>query len=195
MTADATVITVFWVAESVFALAAIVLLPAQLGLHRPFPVLIPSIYLPVAKLGFSRRRNVRRAFRCLINRWYRKRLWNPLLNAQRQTRGFDRRRALSSSSIHGACSGMVLTAVAFSLYFAHRAAITGQSPRTCYLVALGMSGFELVFNAPAIVLSRYLYLLTLRTPRPNPQGAANGRQPFTSDTNRTSAAAASRRSP
>jgi hypothetical protein len=30
---------------------------------------------------------------------------------------------------------------------------------------------------------------------PNPQGGANGRQPFGSDTNRTSAAAASRRSP
>jgi hypothetical protein len=30
---------------------------------------------------------------------------------------------------------------------------------------------------------------------PNPQGGANGRQPFSSETNRTSAAAASRRSP
>jgi len=33
------------------------------------------------------------------------------------------------------------------------------------------------------------------TPAPNPQGGANGRQPFSSETNRTSAAAASRRSP
>ena len=33
------------------------------------------------------------------------------------------------------------------------------------------------------------------TPAPNPQGGANGRQPSPSDTNRTSAAAASRRSP
>ena len=33
------------------------------------------------------------------------------------------------------------------------------------------------------------------TPRPNGQGGANGRRPFNSDTNRTSAAAASRRSP
>jgi hypothetical protein len=32
-------------------------------------------------------------------------------------------------------------------------------------------------------------------PAPNPQGGANGRQPFGSDTNQTSAAAASRRSP
>ena len=31
--------------------------------------------------------------------------------------------------------------------------------------------------------------------KPNPQGGANGRQPFSSETNRTSAAAASRRSP
>ena len=33
------------------------------------------------------------------------------------------------------------------------------------------------------------------TTRANPQGGANGRQPFRSETNRTSAAAASRRSP
>jgi len=33
------------------------------------------------------------------------------------------------------------------------------------------------------------------TPAPNPQGGANERQPFSSETNRTSAAAASRRSP
>ena len=33
------------------------------------------------------------------------------------------------------------------------------------------------------------------TPEPNPQGGANGRQPFSSETNRTSAAAAFRRSP
>ena len=33
------------------------------------------------------------------------------------------------------------------------------------------------------------------TPAPNPQGGANGRQPFSSETNRTSAAAAFRRSP
>jgi hypothetical protein len=35
----------------------------------------------------------------------------------------------------------------------------------------------------------------LATPEPNPQGRANGRQPSGSETNRTPAAAASRRSP
>jgi hypothetical protein len=34
-----------------------------------------------------------------------------------------------------------------------------------------------------------------RKTEPNPQGGANGRQPFSSETNRTSTAAASRRSP
>jgi hypothetical protein len=174
MTADATIITLFFAAESVFTLLATVLLAAQF-LHRHIPVQIPSVYWPVAKLSFSPKPNVRRAFRCLFSRWYRKRFWNPLLNAQRQTRGFDRRRHLSSSNVHAASSAMMLTVVAFSLYFAYKAALSGQfqALRTCCLIALGMAGLEMVFNAPAIVLSRYLYLLTLRRPRLNPPAGGN----------------------
>ncbi len=41
----------------------------------------------------------------------------------------------------------------------------------------------------------FSYYEVLRVKEPNPQGGANGRQPSGSDTNRTSAAAASRRSP
>ena len=37
-----------------------------------------------------------------------------------------------------------------------------QAQRSACVWALGVSTFELVFNAPAIVLSRHLYLLTLR---------------------------------
>jgi hypothetical protein len=39
------------------------------------------------------------------------------------------------------------------------------------------------------------FLRAVMEAAPNPQGGANGRQPFSSETNRTSAAAASRRSP
>src|SRR5260370_6669475 len=42
---------------------------------------------------------------------------------------------------------------------------------------------------------RVLHALDPTNEAPNPQGGANGGQPFGSDTNRTSAAAASRRSP
>src|SRR5512135_3040521 len=104
MSADAIVITLFFVAESVFLLLTVVFLASQFGLIRHIPVQMPSVYWPVAKLGFSANPNVRRAFRCLINRWYRKRLWNPVLNAQRQVRGFDRRRYLASSNVHAASS-------------------------------------------------------------------------------------------
>ena len=39
-----------------------------------------------------------------------------------------------------------------------------QAQRSACIWALGVATFELVFNAPAIVLSRYLCLLTLRRP-------------------------------
>jgi hypothetical protein len=45
------------------------------------------------------------------------------------------------------------------------------------------------------LLGSDLWLLWQSRRRPNPQGGANGRQPFSSETNRVSAAAASRRSP
>ena len=43
--------------------------------------------------------------------------------------------------------------------------------------------------------SWWFYLRDFAVPAPNPQGGANGRQPVSSETNRTSGAAASRRSP
>jgi hypothetical protein len=59
-----------------------------------------------------------------------------------------------------------LLVVAFFLYFVHRAALSGlfQARRAAYVWVLGVAGFELVYSAPAIVLSRYLYLLTFRKP-------------------------------
>ncbi len=173
MNADATIIRLFFVAESVFLLLTLVFLASQFGLIRHIPVQVPSIYWPIAKLGFSPRPNVRRVFRCLINQWYRKRFWNPVLNSQRQTRGFDRRRYLASSNVHAASSGMFLTVVAFSLYFAYRSAVTGQPQHRCYIMALGMTGLELISNGFPIILSRYLYLLTLRRPRLKPPPGAN----------------------
>ena len=68
-----------------------------------------------------------------------------------------------------------MTVVATSLYFAYKAALSGQfqALRTCCIGALGMTGLELVSNAFPIVLSRYLYLLTLRRPRLNPPAGGN----------------------
>lgn len=166
MSNDAIVITLFWAAESVFTLTAMVLVAAQFVFHRPIPLRIPSVYWPIAKLGFSPRTNVRRMFRSLFSKWYRKRFWNPLMDAWRKVRGFDRQRHVSSSNIHAVCSAMALVVVAIFLYFAHRAALSNQlqAQRTAYLWASGVAGFELVYNAPAIVLSRYLYLLTTKRP-------------------------------
>jgi len=48
----------------------------------------------------------------------------------------------------------------------------------------------------ALDLTEYVKIfVTQRDEKPNPQGGATNKQPFTSETNRTSAAAASRRSP
>jgi hypothetical protein len=166
MKADAIIINVFWVTELVLALLAIVLVVAQFVFHWSTLFKIPSVYWPIAKLGFSRQANVRKVFRRLFSRYYRKCLWNPLMNAWRNVRGFDRRRHISSGNIHAVCSAMALVIVAIFLYFAHRAALSDQlqAQRSAYVWALGVASFELVFNAPAIVLSRYLYLLTLRRP-------------------------------
>lgn len=167
MNADVIIIKAFWVTESVLALAAIVLVVAQFVLHRPILFKIPSIYWPIAKLGFCPRANARKIFRRLFSRWYRKRFWNPLMNARRNVRGFDRQRYVSGGNIHTVSSAMALVVVAIFFYFAHGAALSGQvqARRSAHAWVLGVAGFELVFNAPAIVLSRYLYLLTLRRPR------------------------------
>lgn len=120
----------------------------------------------MAQWGFSRRRRLRGVFHCLVNRLYRKRFWNPLLNARAQYRGFERRRHLGACNVHAVCSALALALIGCFLHFAHRAALSGlvQSQRSCYLWVAGLAAFELIFNAPAIVLTRYLYLLTLRRP-------------------------------
>jgi hypothetical protein len=88
------------------------------------------------------------------------------MNFWGKVEGFERRRHLGASNAHAACSALVLALVAVYLSFAHRAALSGQfqAQRTCYIWATALAGFELIFNAPAIVLARYLYLLTLRRP-------------------------------
>jgi len=133
---------------------------------RPMSLQIPSVYWPVARIGFSRDRKLRRAFRFLFCKLYRKRFWNPIMSSWTKDRGFDQRRHLSASNIHAACSAVVLFLIVSWLYFAHRGAICSlpQVERACYLRAAATAMFELVFNAPAIVLTRYLYLLTLRRP-------------------------------
>lgn len=46
----------------------------------------------------------------------------------------------------------------------HRATLSGQfqAQRWCDIWAAALAGFEPIYNAPEIVLARYLYLLTLR---------------------------------
>ena len=57
--------------------------------------------------------------------------------------------------------------------------------------------FAQMFTLPPFTNSNTITGLSLRISerKPNPQGGANGRQPFSSETNRPSAEAASRRSP
>jgi hypothetical protein len=163
---DEIIIKLFCVTEAVLALMAMGIVVAQLVLHWSIPFQIPSVYWPIAKLGFSPQTDVRRVFRRLFSRWYRKRFWNPIMDAWRKVRGFDRQRHVASGSIHAVCSAMALAVLPLFLYFAHKAALSGQSEvqPVVYTLALGVTIFELAFNAPAIVLSRYLYLLTIRRP-------------------------------
>ena len=154
MSNDAVINRLFWSAEACFILATVVLCVAEFVVRRPVPIPVPSIYWPVASLRLRGSRRMRRLFRLLIGDLYRKRLWNPTFNSLLKQKGFERQRHLSSCNIHAGCSAMVLTLVAFFLY--HR----------LYGAALVLAAFELVFNTPAIILSRYLYLLTLRRGSP-----------------------------
>lgn len=125
---------------------------------------VPSLYWPLARLGFSRNQIARRIFRVLFCEWYRKRFWNPLINSWLKVGSFNRRRHLSNCNIHAASSVMFWMLVVFFLYFAGRTAAISQfavARRFCLWAAIAL-GIEAVFNLPAIVLSRYLYLLTLR---------------------------------
>lgn len=163
---DEIIIKLFCVMEAVLALMAVRIVVAQLVLHWSIPLQIPSVYWPIAKLGFSPQADILRVFRRLFSRWYRKRFGNPTMNAWRKVRGFDRQRHVASGSIHAVCSAMALAVLTLYLYFAHKAALSGQSEvqPIVYTLALGVTIFERAFNALAIVLSRYLYLLTIRRP-------------------------------
>jgi hypothetical protein len=47
-----------------------------------------------------------------------------------------------------------------------------QVERFCYLMAAASIVYEFVFNVPAIVLCRYLYLIAVRKPSLTRRGAA-----------------------
>jgi hypothetical protein len=141
------IIYLFWFAEACFVVTGVILCVAEFIIHRPIRIPIPSVYWPVARLGLRRDRKSRRIF-CLLLGIYRKHFWNPAVNSMLKQRGFERQRHLSSCNIHAASSAMILTLLAFFIY------------NQMYVGALFLAGFELVFNTPAIILSRYLYLLT-----------------------------------
>jgi len=147
----------------------LVLCIAEFVLRRPIAIPIPSVYWPLAKLGFSRNRKVRRVFRLTFSDIYRKRFWNPVMNSWLRQKGFDRQRHLSTANIHAACSALVLALVALSVQTAHECAALPpsfpgriQAWHNCFAQTTVLGGFELIFNAPAIILARYLYLLTCR---------------------------------
>lgn len=128
---------------------------------------IPSIYWPIAEIGFSRNRTKRRAFRFVFCRVYRKLLWNPVINSWAKNKGFDPRRHVFANNGHAVCSAMLLFLLFTCFYSAHQMAafsFLAHEVRACYLRAVVIASVELIYNAPAIVLSRYLYLLTVRRP-------------------------------
>ena len=127
---------------------------------------IPSIYWPIAEIGFSRNRTRRRAFRFLC-RIYRKRLWNPIINSWAKNKGFDPRRHVIANNGHAVFSALLLFLLFTCFSSARQLAafpFLAHEVRASYLSAVLIASVDLVYNAPAIVLSRYLYLLTVRRP-------------------------------
>jgi hypothetical protein len=166
---DKLMITLLFTVTAVSGLVCLWLWLAEHVYHRPVSLRIPSIYWPIAKLGFSHRPNVRKVFRFLFCELYRKRFWNPLINSWLKVRGFDRSRHLSACNMHAASSVLFWTLIVFFLYFAHRTTVISQfdvAHRFYVWAAIAALG-EFIFNVPAIVLSRYLYLLALRRSAPN----------------------------
>ena len=127
---------------------------------------LPSLYGPLAKLGFCHNKRLRRAFRFVICDLYRKRVWNPTINSRAKYRGFNQQRHLWLGNLHAVCSAILLLIIPLLLIVAHRAA-TESLPhveRYSYLTVAAAIVLEVVSNLPAIILCRYLYLLTLRKP-------------------------------
>ena len=166
---DKVMIILLFTVTAVSGLVCLWLWMVEHVYHRPVSLRIPSIYWPITKLGFSHKPNVRKVFRFLFCELYRKWFWNPLINSWLKVRGFDRRRHLSTCNMHAASSVLFLTLIVFFLYFAYRTTVTSQfdvAHRFYVWAAIAALG-EFIFNVPAIVLSRYLYLLTLRRSAPN----------------------------
>ena len=149
--------------------SCVVLCIAEFVLRRPIATSIPSVYWPLAKLGFSRNRRVRKVFRALFSNLYRKRFWNPVMNTWLKQKGFDRQRHRSTANIHASCSALALALIALFVQSAHEFVSSplsfpgkAQAWHNCFVQTAVLAGFELIFNAPAIVLARYLYILTCR---------------------------------
>jgi len=109
------------------------------------------------------------SFRFLLCRIYRKRLWNPVMNSGAKNKGFDPKRHVFANNGHAVCSAVLLFLLFTCLYSARQCAAfsslaMAHEERTCYLSAVVIATVDLIYNAPAIVLSRYLYLLTVRRP-------------------------------
>ena len=112
--------------------------------------LIPSIYWPIARLGFAKNPRIRRLFRLLFCDFYRKWVWNPIVNSWAKQKGFSRRGYVVQNNVHSFASALV---VSMMLYWVCHSE---------YLTAFWLLLAELVVNMPAIVLSKYLYLITVR---------------------------------
>ena len=113
-------------------------------------LLIPSIYWPIAKLGFSGSKTNRALFRLIFSKFYRKRIWNPLINSWARQKGLDRSAYVIQNNIHSFASIILLLSILYWLYYSE------------YRTAITIAAIELIINVPAIILSRYLYLITLR---------------------------------
>jgi hypothetical protein len=113
-------------------------------------LLIPSIYWPMARLGFSGNRNRRKVFRRIVSGFYRKRVWNILINSWAKQKGLDRREYTIQNNVHSFASALLILMALYWMYHAE------------YLQAIGLGIADILINAPAIVLSRYLYLITIR---------------------------------
>ena len=112
--------------------------------------LIPSIYWPLSSLGFSKNPRIRKYFRLFLCDFYRKRLWNLIINSWAKQTGFSRREYALQNNVHSFASALLVFLILYWVYHAE------------YLTAFWLLLAELLINMPAIVLSRYLYLITIR---------------------------------
>ena len=113
-------------------------------------MLIPSIYWPIAELGFSRAARTRRMFRRVFSNFYRKRIWNALIGWWAKQKGLDGHEYARQNNIHALGSALLLFVALYWLYYSK------YVDAACFALA------DLLINMPAIVLSRYLYLVTVR---------------------------------